>query len=560
MNLFIKIKKYKILIIILIFIFFLFSNFIDNINFFFQKKNNKISFLNKKKFYLKNYKLFLEKKILNYYLKYNRKPKKLIKIFLIQKTWKEIIEQEIYNQEYFYINILITNYEIIDLIKRNNIDFNIIKIFKKKKIFFKNKIEIYFKYLFKNFIKKRNNWINFKKKLSRLRIKNKINNIIKKSFFINNLELKREYLLNKNYINIKYNYISYCELINPKIYFNNSSLLNKYFNKNFYEINNIDFIKYIKFLIKSHKNDIIKFEVNLYKTILKFRYFNFFKINKENNLFFLNLKKKELPFYIKNNLYRLKNKSIIGPLISNKIYKIYKLYNINNEYLILSINKKIKLSNKTINNIFNKIIFLKKKKNLNFFMNSKSKKLKIYFKKINFQNRKIGKFKEIDIIINWLHTHKKKPSPLFKLKNFYFFTILTKNCKNNTKKKKILKILNDIKSLYIFKKNIKMFKINTKCCKYLKYHDHAIFKCGFSKKIISKSFFLEKKLKNFFIKDKNGIFIFSLINKFHDINFNNYNTYKSNKKNKERLKQNFLIFEIIDIFSKILDIKYKYKL
>jgi len=343
MNLFIKIKKYKILIIILIFIFFLFSNFIDNINFFFQKKNNKISFLNKKKFYLKNYKLFLEKKILNYYLKYNRKPKKLIKIFLIQKTWKEIIEQEIYNQEYFYINILITNYEIIDLIKRNNIDFNIIKIFKKKKIFFKNKIEIYFKYLFKNFIKKRNNWINFKKKLSRLRIKNKINNIIKKSFFINNLELKREYLLNKNYINIKYNYISYCELINPKIYFNNSSLLNKYFNKNFYEINNIDFIKYIKFLIKSHKNDIIKFEVNLYKTILKFRYFNFFKINKENNLFFLNLKKKELPFYIKNNLYRLKNKSIIGPLISNKIYKIYKLYNINNEYLILSINKKIKL-------------------------------------------------------------------------------------------------------------------------------------------------------------------------------------------------------------------------
>lgn len=560
MNLFIKIKKYKILIIILIFIFFLFSNFINNINFFFQKKNNKISFLNKKVFYLKNYKLFLEKKILNYYLKYNRKPKKLIKIFLIQKTWKEIIEQEIYNQEYFYINILITNYEIIDLIKKNNINFNIIKIFKKKKIFFKNKIEIYFKYLFKNFIKKRNNWINFKKKLSILRIKNKINNIIKKSFFINNLELKKEYLLNKNYINIKYNYISYCELINPKIYFNNSSLLNKYFNKNYYEINNIKFIKYIKFLIKSHKNDIIRFEMNLYKTILKLRYFNFFKIKKENNLFFLNLKKEELPFYINNNLYRLKNKSTIGPLVNNKTYKVYKLYNINNEYLILSINKKIKLSNKTINNVFNKIIFLKKKKNLNFFINSKNKKLKIYFKKINFKNRKIGKFKEINIIINWLYSNKNKTSPLFKLKNFYFFTILTKNYKNNIKKKKILKILNDIKSLYIFKKNIKMFKINTKYCRYLKYYDHTISKCGFSKKIIAKSFFLEKKLKKIFIKDKNGIFIFNLINKFHDINFNNYNIYKSNKKNKERLKQSFLIFEIIDIFSKILDLKYKYKL
>ncbi|XBT18178.1 MAG: hypothetical protein ABNO52_01070 [Candidatus Shikimatogenerans sp. Tser] len=458
-----------------------------------------------------------------------------------------------------------------------------------------NKIIKKIKVLIKKNIKNKNINIIFNNKLyKKYIIFNKIFKLKKKNFFYIKFFFKK--ILKKKYI---YSYknlycILYTIIIKYKKYkinirkiiniFNKLLLYNiniKFFfkiNNYLYNIENNIFKKKQKNILyniyKTFKKKILKYKVIFYGLLLNI-------INKKNinnkKYFKYNKKKYINIFFITNYLYPYEKK-IIKKLLKKKnfyMFNIYKkkinkknkkiniIYNKNTYISYISFLKKIKKSNNNNYNIiiYNKLLnfFIKKQYNYYFYINIYKKHflLKYYLKLLNIINLKL-KYNIIrkKIIKNFFLKKKYNKKILFYIKNINYknlysflnkislFFIKNKFIKYNIINKLIINsIINILKYIYFFKKDIKHFIIFFK--KYFKYKKKYIYNYKKKNHInilnINYLFIFNKKEKIFIFFNKK--FLYN--KKYYNIKYNIKNSFFFYKNKNYNLFINLLIYSYI---------------
>ena len=256
-------------------------------------------------------------------------------VVIREQVWEKLIQDISFVNEYDNLGLEITDLELVDMVQGKNVHPLVQQAFTDPEvgIFDVEQVVIFLKNLSNQPSQQQQTWSSFERNLIPIRLRNKYDNLISKTTYLNTLESKREYFNANQAISLSYLHIPYYS-INDSLVSISQNELQSYLkkNKNEYFEEESRSIKYVIFNVNPSSEDSlsIKNEINRLKNILSNSTNDsiFSSINSDGFNAYLSLKKDQLDnifgeYSVKGNM--------IGPIIENDKYVLYKFSDISSE-------------------------------------------------------------------------------------------------------------------------------------------------------------------------------------------------------------------------------------
>ena len=254
---------------------------------------------------------------------------------LREQVWEKFIQDIAFQNEYDKLGIIVTNSELVEMVQGNNIHPVVRQAFTNPEtgIFESDQVVFFLKNLSNQSVEQQQFWSNFERNLIPLRLRDKYENLISKTNYVNSLESKREYINSNQSTSISYLYIPFYSISDSLVVVTDNELKSFLFtNKDDYQQEESRSIKYVSFDVNPSLEDslYIQEEMNNLKSLINQSPSDsiFSSINSDDLDYYLSLREDEI-----KNLFGSSPKvgDIIGPQITNNQYVIYKLSYIINE-------------------------------------------------------------------------------------------------------------------------------------------------------------------------------------------------------------------------------------
>jgi len=414
-----------------------------SISLFFENKQDYIGDIDGHHLSSIDYGKYLEK----YYYNFQRKGNKLIpaeESNLKNAAWNQLLQDTLYAQEARKAGVLVGVDEVVDLVQGEHIDPTITAAFQDPQTgcFDKRKLLDRLSSLNKH---EQEGWYAFEQELALKRTKDKINNLMQKSYFTTKLEEEQALLYTKascvvDYLYIPFDKFDHSEKPTPK-------QMSDYMadNKAIYKAKESKIIRYISLPIEPSEQDNALFQEDLSRLVADFSAatdpYEFAKQYTDGNIsnILVECTADELPNMLVPYKHTLKKGMIVGPTMTAKgLYRLYKIRDIkkeNNTYLytIVLIEKRTIIGDTTRNKLYRELEnIVHQAKNLTELERvSTEQNLSVLTATVHPSDGAIGKHSGARNVVRWLYNKASLGtiSEVFDVGDAYLVVVMTDQIK-----------------------------------------------------------------------------------------------------------------------------------
>ena len=248
---------------------------------------------------------------------------------LREQVWEKFIQDIAFQNEYDKLGVTVTSSELVEMVQGNNIHPVVRQAFTSPEtgIFDSEQVVFFLKNLSNQSVEQQQFWSNFERNLIPLRLRDKYENLISKTNYVNKLESKREYINSNQSSSISYLYVPFYSISDSLVSVSDNELKSFLFNnKDDYKQEESRSIKYISFDVSPSIEDTlyVKEEMNNLKSLIN---------QSSSDSIFSSINSDDLDYYISLREDEIKNLfgsnpnvgDIIDPQILNNQYVLYKL-------------------------------------------------------------------------------------------------------------------------------------------------------------------------------------------------------------------------------------------
>lgn len=267
----------------------------------------------------------------SYYLNTNKVPgQDELKQFLPQ-AWSQLVFKTAFQKEFDALGLTVGSEELIDMVQGRNLHPAIAQSFRNPQTgqVDINQIKYYLQNLNRMEDKQKASWFNFEKNLGPDRLRNKYENLIKKTNFVTTAEGKREYQAQNTKVDLKYVFIPYSTINDNETGLVDEDL-EEYANKNKDRFNTeASFnLEYVTFAITPSKDDTLNFFKELNEIKSEYRTTDddslFVALNSDNPAIPRWMNPGEIPTPLQK-VSNYRKDSIYGPILDNNVYYVFKV-------------------------------------------------------------------------------------------------------------------------------------------------------------------------------------------------------------------------------------------
>ena len=248
---------------------------------------------------------------------------------LREQVWEKFIQDIAFQNEYDKLGITVTSSELVEMVQGNNIHPVVRQAFTSPEtgVFESEQVVFFLKNLSNQSVEQQQFWSNFERNLIPLRLRDKYENLISKTNYVNKLESKREYINSNQSSSISYLYVPFYSISDSLVSVSDNELKSFLFNnKDDYKQEESRSIKYVSFDVSPSIEDTlyVKEEMNNLKSLIN---------QSSSDSIFSSINSDDLDYYISLREDEIKNLfgsnpnvgDIIDPQILNNQYVLYKL-------------------------------------------------------------------------------------------------------------------------------------------------------------------------------------------------------------------------------------------
>jgi len=243
-----------------------------------------------------------------------------------QRAWEKLIADNAYSKEYEALGLEITAEEEVDVVQGKNMDPMLKQYFGDQ-----NGIKQFLRAI-KAGQEQRPAviawWVEYERNIKPQRLRNKYENLLRKTDYVTKAEAKRDYIANNQKADFKFLYVPFWAIADSTIKPTDDQL-KEYLAKNkaMFKVDDKVTLEYVSFPVVPSAKDSADFQSVLSKLAADFKTTTddsaFVKANTESGVLPSYMKEEQVPVALKN--IGLKKDSVVGPLIEGGQYKFYKI-------------------------------------------------------------------------------------------------------------------------------------------------------------------------------------------------------------------------------------------
>ena len=151
---------------------------------------------------------------------------------LREQVWEKFIQDIAFQNEYYKLGITVTSSALVEMVQGNNIHPVVRQAFTSPEtgVFESEQVVFFLKNLSNQSVEQQQFWSNFERNLIPLRLRDKYENLISKTNYVNKLESKREYINSNQSSSISYLYVPFYSISDSLVSVSDNELKSFLFN------------------------------------------------------------------------------------------------------------------------------------------------------------------------------------------------------------------------------------------------------------------------------------------------------------------------------------------
>ena len=282
---------------------------------------------------LDDYQFAIQERENSYILNFGRQPGEREKPTLQNQAWELLIARNAIQPQYEKVGVKVTNDEIWDMVQGRNVDESVKSSFTDSAgRFDRNRLISYLKSIdaMPANSEPRVRWDIFKNDLRPARERLKYENLIIKTNYVTEAESERDYHNQNDVGEVKFIYVPYYSVSDSLVKVNDSELKDYYGqNKEKYKVENTRSLSYVSFQVVASSEDSVAILEETNKLTADFRSVTedsiFAATNSDGQSPFVKYTVATLPVLLNNQRATLKPGQVVGPVLEDGGYKIYKI-------------------------------------------------------------------------------------------------------------------------------------------------------------------------------------------------------------------------------------------
>jgi peptidyl-prolyl cis-trans isomerase D len=270
----------------------------------------------------------------NYAMNFGRTPTENEMYTIRQQAWDFLIVKYAFQEQYDKIGVSVPKDELIDMVQGNNISPEIRQAFTNPKtgVFDREQVVNYLQHINELPAQQQAVWYMFEKNLQPSRLRIKYDNLIQTTNFVTEEEAKKQFEAENSVAEIKYLYIPYFSVTDSVKA--TDALLKKYLqdHKNEYKIQESRTINYIVFPINPSPEDTLEIKKEIDRITSELPAITddsvFAAANTDGNNPYNDYNASKIPVTLRDRFETFNKGDIIGPLMQNGKYVVYKIVSI----------------------------------------------------------------------------------------------------------------------------------------------------------------------------------------------------------------------------------------
>jgi peptidyl-prolyl cis-trans isomerase D len=267
----------------------------------------------------------------NYAMNFGRTPTENEMYTIRQQAWDFLIVKYAFQKQYDKIGVSVPNDELVDMVQGNNISPEIRQAFTNPKtgVFDREQVVNYLQHINELPTQQQAVWYMFEKNLQPSRLRIKYDNLIQTTNFVTEEEAKKQYEAENSVAEIKYLYIPYYSVTDSvKV---TDTQLKSYLldHKNEYKIQESRTISYVVFPITPSSEDTLEIKKEIDRIIGELPTITddsvFAAANTDGTVPYFDYNASQIPVTLRDRFESLKKGDIVGPLLQNGRYIVYKI-------------------------------------------------------------------------------------------------------------------------------------------------------------------------------------------------------------------------------------------
>ncbi len=293
---------------------------------------NKLGEINGTTIKLEEFQQKVDELSFNYSMSSGRNPSGEEMYTIRQQAWDMLVNKYAYEDEFDEIGVSVSDEEVVDMVQGNNISPEIIQAFTNPETgqFDRDQIITYLQNLSAMPAQQQAAWYNFEGTLAPSRLMLKFDNLFIKTNYVTQEEAKREYTQANKVAEVKYLYVPFYTVSDSSVAVTDAELqsyLNSHSEQYQRELSRS--LEYVSFPIIASADDTaaVIAEVNEIKELLAQSKNDslFARANSDAEIPFKTFTPDQLPAILNDTVKTMEEGDIIGPLLVNDRYAIYKL-------------------------------------------------------------------------------------------------------------------------------------------------------------------------------------------------------------------------------------------
>lgn len=268
----------------------------------------------------------------NYMLNTGRNPSEAEMISLRQQAWELLIVDIAFEDQYEELGITVSDEEKIDMVQGNNIHPDLVRAFTNPETgeFDKSQILNFLRNFSQLPPQNQYQWTQMEKSIYQARRRLKYDNLFLSSNFVTDAEAKQQYKMENTTAEVKYLYVPFYAVSDSVITVSDKELT-RYLedHKDMYKVEESRSLKYVAFPIGVSAEDSAYYKGELERLANEFKHTSadssFARLNSDFGQAYGTYNVSQLPQILQEQYKALKEGEVVGPILEDGLYKLYKV-------------------------------------------------------------------------------------------------------------------------------------------------------------------------------------------------------------------------------------------
>lgn len=279
------------------------------------------------------YNMVIQERENNYIMNFGRQPGERERPTIQSQAWEMLIARNAVSPQYEKVGVKVSNDEIWDMVQGKNVDESIKTSFTDSAgRFDRNRLISYLKQIdaMPATSEARVRWDIFKRDLRPARERIKYENLLVKTIYVTEAEAEKDYHNQNDVAEVKYLYVPFFA-INDSLIKTSDADVKDYYNKNKekYKVENTRSLSYVSFPVTASSVDTLAIREEMDKLSAEFKTVTedslFASSNSDGSTPFAKYTIASLPTLLNNQRESLKAGQVIGPVLDEGAFKIFKI-------------------------------------------------------------------------------------------------------------------------------------------------------------------------------------------------------------------------------------------